>query len=69
MKADTPRADSCAMCIHWKPRENKEMARSHFARCALGPAWSFLPPQQTCGRHKPLAADAAAVRLAWLAKG
>lgn len=60
---------SCANCENWKLRDNKLMAKQHFARCALGPAWQFRPPKQTCGRHKPLAADAVAVRLAWLAKG
>lgn len=44
------------------------MAKHRMARCALGPAWAFLPPNQTCAKHKPVAEDAAAVRVAW-AKG
>jgi len=58
----------CLMCEHWKPRENPPMAKHRMARCALGPVWTFLPPKQTCERHKPVAEDVAAARVAW-AKG
>lgn len=75
----TPHADSsdsttCLTCTHWMLKKSsdkdiKKMARMGFARCALGPPWAYLPPLQTCDKHKPVAADVAAARIEWNAKG
>ena len=59
----------CLTCSHWKPKDNEAMAKHRFARCELGPRWEFLPPLQTCERHKAVAPDVAAVRVAWAEKG
>lgn len=42
------------------------MAKHRMARCALGPAWKFLPPSQGCAKHKPVSADIAAARVVWV---
>lgn len=73
--AATPPEASCVTCQNWmiKTKGDKDdiktMSRAGFARCELGPRWEFLPPMQTCERHKPVAADVAAVRVAWANKG
>jgi hypothetical protein len=58
--------NECLTCENWQPRLNKEMAKHRMARCALDPAWSFLPPKQTCAKHKPAAADVVDARVAWV---
>lgn len=62
-------ANQLPTCENWKPKQNPAMAKLRFARCALGPPWAFLPPLQTCDRHKPVAADVAEARRKWKAKG
>lgn len=44
------------------------MAKHHFAICALGPLWRFLPPQATCERFSPALEHVVAQRAKWLAK-
>jgi hypothetical protein len=71
MPSDTPDADSraCLTCQHWQPKKSGDMAKFRLCRCALQPAWLFLPPQQTCPRHALVAADVAAKRVEWVRKG
>ena len=44
------------------------MAKHGLCLCALGPCWTFLPPQHTCQKHSPVAPDVQAARVKWLAK-
>lgn len=44
------------------------MARNHFAICALGPRWLYMPPKGKCNEHKPEPADVVSKRLDWLSK-
>lgn len=60
---------TCATCIHWVPRQHREMAKQGMAACALGKSWNFLPPQHGCAKHAPAAADVQADRERWLKKG
>ena len=59
---------SCLTCEKWQPRKNPAMAKHRMARCELKPAWQFFPPQHSCQRHKPVADDIAAARIAWESK-
>jgi hypothetical protein len=55
----------CLTCRNWLLKDSPAMARHHFARCAHGPAWKYLPPLQTCDKHAPVDDAKAAQRLAW----
>lgn len=59
---------TCATCIHWAPRQHREMAKHGMAACSVGKSWKFFPPQHACGRHAPAAADVQAARVQWLAR-
>lgn len=79
MSATTPPeatdARNCLTCQNWMLKRKgdtddiRAMSRMGLARCELGPRWAFLPPKQTCEKHKPVALDVAAQRVAWDAKG
>lgn len=59
---------TCSTCTQWKPKDSGAMAKHGLCICALGPRWQFLPPQHTCPKHKPVAADVQAARVVWLGK-
>jgi hypothetical protein len=42
----------CWTCEHWTSMANREMAKQGYARCALGPKWTFFAPGHACSRHK-----------------
>lgn len=42
------------------------MAKHGLCLCALGPRWTFLPPQHTCQKHKPVPPEMEAARVKWL---
>jgi hypothetical protein len=50
------------------PKENIEMAKHKFARCAHDAPWKFYPPLQTCSKHKPAEPDIVKKRIAWSKK-
>lgn len=60
---------TCLTCQHWLLRESGDLAKHRFAKCAHGPIWRFLAPSAACSKHKPVAADKAAARVAWMKKG
>lgn len=59
---------TCSTCLHWSPKQSGQMAKHRMAICLKGPRYVFLPPQQTCGKHQPVAEDVAAARVLWLNK-
>ncbi len=50
---------TCQTCTHWVL--NKTPIEG-MAPCALGKRWTFYPPQHTCQKHQPAAADVVAAR-------
>lgn len=72
----------CISCIHFTLRDHpgttndkskkaaQSMAtRSGFGRCAIGPAWRFLSPEQQreCKRHEAAESTTTEQRRTWLA--
>ena len=64
---------TCATCKNWNLRDGAgnrlAIAKEHMGRCAIGPAWKYLPPHQTCKRHQAAPADVVEKRIVWLEKG
>jgi hypothetical protein len=59
---------TCATCKNWSPKESGGMAKHRMALCSRGPKWKFYPPQASCPKHDPAAADVVQSRMDWLEK-
>jgi hypothetical protein len=42
----------CGNCTHWQFQAIRDMGKQGFGVCALGPKWEWLPPTQSCAKHK-----------------
>jgi len=54
---------TCRTCVHWTL---KTSPLPDMAPCKLGPIWTYLPPQHSCGRHKQAPAATVEKRAARL---
>ena len=58
---------NCQTCASWSLKSSP-LARHSLAPCVHGNRWTYLPPQGTCERHKPIEQAAADARAVWLGK-
>ena len=56
---------TCLTCANWQPKQCPPMAKQGYARCSLGPSYTYLALNHSCPRLVAVAADVAELRREW----